>query len=515
MEKTACENLKFSICIPSYEMKGRGKEYLERLFLSLRDQSYQNFEVIVSDHSKDDVIRNLCARWETSFSLIYLRYEEHRGNASSNANNALLRSTGDIIYVIHQDDFIYSEQCLEKVRDTFEKNPEIGWCAVSYIHTNEKEDLFHHPRIPYYNSDIIRAKNTIGPPAVVFHKRKSEPILFDEFLIWMNDCEFCYRLHKIYGKPFIIEGTPLVAIRTWPNSVTNTLANQKLRNDEINYSLNKYHLKKMNMKLLFQKIIRRIKYLYRSKIVRSYFRAKDCFLSTKLHENPLTRLANFYRCDKGTRIMHSWEGPRHFYSEYYHKHLDKFRNEPINFLEIGIGGGNGPSLSLWQRYFKMAKIFALDIDDFSRLNNKRVTCLQADQSNRKDLVHSMSKIGKKLDVIIDDGGHYMNQQQISFGVLFRNLKSGGIYFIEDLHTSYWPYNEYTSVYNNIPIDTNADHSNTTLKMVRDYIKNKKITSQFLTKEETEYLNGSIKECILYDTTINKYGPNHLAVFIKK
>ena len=40
-------------------------------------------------------------------------------------------------------------------------------------------------------------------------------------------------------------------------------------------------------------------------------------------------------------------------------------------------------------------------------------------------------------MIIDDGGHTMNQQITSFRVLFPYVKSGGIYVIEDLCTSYW------------------------------------------------------------------------------
>ena len=50
----------------------------------------------------------------------------------------------------------------------------------------------------------------------------------------------------------------------------------------------------------------------------------------------------------------------------------------------------------------------------------------------------MEEIGP-VDVIIDDGGHTMNQQKTSFKVLFPYLKSDGVYIIEDLHTSYWRY----------------------------------------------------------------------------
>ena len=41
-----------------------------------------------------------------------------------------------------------------------------------------------------------------------------------------------------------------------------------------------------------------------------------------------------------------------------------------------------------------------------------------------------------FDIIIDDGGHTMNQQKTSFFNLISLVRSGGIYVIEDLETSY-------------------------------------------------------------------------------
>ncbi|MDE3214022.1 MAG: class I SAM-dependent methyltransferase, partial [Bacteroidota bacterium] len=38
---------------------------------------------------------------------------------------------------------------------------------------------------------------------------------------------------------------------------------------------------------------------------------------------------------------------------------------------------------------------------------------------------------------IDDGGHTMRQQLITFEILYPFLKDDGIYLCEDTHTSYW------------------------------------------------------------------------------
>ena len=47
--------------------------------------------------------------------------------------------------------------------------------------------------------------------------------------------------------------------------------------------------------------------------------------------------------------------------------------------------------------------------------------------------HSFSGTGvDRVDVIIDDGSHRPDHQQISLSALFPSLVSGGLYFIEDL-----------------------------------------------------------------------------------
>jgi hypothetical protein len=41
-----------------------------------------------------------------------------------------------------------------------------------------------------------------------------------------------------------------------------------------------------------------------------------------------------------------------------------------------------------------------------------------------------------VDILIDDGGHTMKQQKVTFEELFGHIKENGVYVCEDLHTSY-------------------------------------------------------------------------------
>ena len=62
-----------SICIPTYEYKGRGVEFLAELFDSIERQTFRDFDIVISDHSKDDVIEWLVT--ESPFSYEVSEFE--------------------------------------------------------------------------------------------------------------------------------------------------------------------------------------------------------------------------------------------------------------------------------------------------------------------------------------------------------------------------------------------------------------------------------------------------------
>ena len=108
------------------------------------------------------------------------------------------------------------------------------------------------------------------------------------------------------------------------------------------------------------------------------------------------------------------------YLRHYEERFDSIRNDVKKVLEIGVE--TGCSYSMWLEYFPNATIYGFDI------------CNEEDRSGYVDLVRFTTMYGKDFDLIIDDGGHTMRQQQITLSGLFDAVKSGGYYVIEDLHT---------------------------------------------------------------------------------
>lgn len=115
--------------------------------------------------------------------------------------------------------------------------------------------------------------------------------------------------------------------------------------------------------------------------------------------------------------------------EAYNKHFAGLK--PNRVLEIGVQGGG--SLKIWEKMFPEAEIVGIDIlEDCKKYEQGNIKVFIGDQHDVKFL----ETLGN-FDIIIDDGGHYMTQQQVSMKTLMQQLNAGGIYVIEDLHTSYW------------------------------------------------------------------------------
>ena len=86
--------MRVSICIPTHEAGGHGHEYLNELLGTIKGQSYQDFEVIVSDHSKNNDIMTVCEAYSDAIEIRYVRNFYGRGRISPNINVALSIASG-------------------------------------------------------------------------------------------------------------------------------------------------------------------------------------------------------------------------------------------------------------------------------------------------------------------------------------------------------------------------------------------------------------------------------------
>lgn len=124
------------------------------------------------------------------------------------------------------------------------------------------------------------------------------------------------------------------------------------------------------------------------------------------------------------------------YFPIYEQWFSPYRGKDIVFVEVGVQ--NGGSAQMWKNYFgKDAKIVGVDINpNCKQLEEEQISIEIGSQEDPKFWAAFKEKY-PRVDILLDDGGHTMNQQIVTFREMFPHVKDGGLYMCEDCHTSYW------------------------------------------------------------------------------
>lgn len=140
----------------------------------------------------------------------------------------------------------------------------------------------------------------------------------------------------------------------------------------------------------------------------------------------------WFRANRG-RAVYKW--PHYF--PVYHRHLARYRGTGVSVVEFGVS--HGGSLAMWRDYFGPAsRITGVDIDPrCAGLGGDGIDVVIGDQADRGFLAALAAQLGP-FDVVIDDGGHSMTQQLVTFTQMWAAVRTGGTFITEDVHTSYWP-----------------------------------------------------------------------------
>lgn len=186
---------RISIVTPTHDMEN-GEYFLSRLMKSLDAQTFKNFEVIVTNE----------------------------GKMAENTNRGIKQAKGDIIKILFMDDYFVSPYALDNINNAFKG----GWLASGCLHDSALPfdlPVLHNPHYPKWDGDVPIGKNTIGSPSVVAFEN-NEPLLFDENLSWLLDCELYGRLYERYGEPTLINDLD-VAIGVGMHQTTHKLTNEE------------------------------------------------------------------------------------------------------------------------------------------------------------------------------------------------------------------------------------------------------------------------------------------------
>jgi glycosyltransferase involved in cell wall biosynthesis len=184
-----------SICIPAYKKP----QYVVRCLESIIKQDYKLVEVIISDDSPDEDIKVAIQPYLNQLTVKYF-HNKVALKTPKNWNAALDKGTGDLLLLLHQDDWFHSEDALSTFVKGFEQsNADFVFCQNTAI--DEEGNKIILQAIPSLLKEMDKKPNhlllaqVIGPPSNTMIKR-SVKIKYDERFIWLVDVDYYSRMLK-------------------------------------------------------------------------------------------------------------------------------------------------------------------------------------------------------------------------------------------------------------------------------------------------------------------------------
>ncbi len=188
----------------------------------------------------------------------------------------------------------------------------------------------------------------------------------------------------------------------------------------------------------------------RVKIPKHTFAIKgdDSDLEIRMREavkNILINEDNKDKCDLHNYFINNREEAifKHLpYFDIYERYFSKYRGKDLNLLEIGVGSGG--SVKMWKHYFTekypdaKVNIYGIDVNEKCKQFEKDGIKIFIGSQSDRNFLREIKKEIPKVDILIDDAGHITDEQIITFEEMFDHIKDDGIYWCEDIYTSYWP-----------------------------------------------------------------------------
>jgi glycosyltransferase involved in cell wall biosynthesis len=201
---------------------GKGAEYLRHSLNMLRKQTFKDFEVVVSDDSKDGSVESVCKEF-ADLNINYSRNDTALG-ISGNTNKAMSLAKGDLIKVLFMDDYLFDEDSLKDIDRNF-----AGDWFVSACEHAQDDMICYRPFFPRYNHLIHTGLNTISSPSVLTVRNEGH-LTFDENLIWLMDCDYYKRCFAKFGPPTVSNRIGIVN-RISEYQTTSTLKEEVKRHE--------------------------------------------------------------------------------------------------------------------------------------------------------------------------------------------------------------------------------------------------------------------------------------------
>lgn len=183
-----------SICIPAFKRT----KYLRRLLDSVREQTFSDYEVIITDDTLGYEVKNACEIYEHNFQLHYHKNPTPLGTPE-NWNAAIRLAKGEWIKIMHDDDWFSDPNSLAEFVEATKQNPSAEFFFSAYHNVYENSTRTEEIQIRQNrfqqlkkNPATLFSSNVIGPPSVILHKNNKK-FWYDPKIKWVVDIDFYIR----------------------------------------------------------------------------------------------------------------------------------------------------------------------------------------------------------------------------------------------------------------------------------------------------------------------------------
>jgi glycosyltransferase involved in cell wall biosynthesis len=136
----------FSITIPVYN----GQDFLEKAINSVRNQTCQDWELIIIDDASTDRSYNIALELSVNDSRITVKKNTHNLKQSGNLNRCIQEASGEWLLFLPADDF-YHPELLEKAKLIIDRSQELQ--LIIYNHACFGEEIPRHEVLAKWNGE--------------------------------------------------------------------------------------------------------------------------------------------------------------------------------------------------------------------------------------------------------------------------------------------------------------------------------------------------------------------------
>jgi glycosyltransferase involved in cell wall biosynthesis len=233
-----------SVCIPAY----RQTHYLRRALDSLREQTFPDFEIVLTDDSPDDEVAVFLKTYAFGPRLRYFRNPTPLGTPE-NWNEAVRRSTGELVKILHHDDWLTGPESLAKLVAALDARPDADLAFCASVATNADTGAVRDVNQPtaaqvarlQRHPEELFAGNRIGAPSATLYRHRVG-LEFDPRIKYTVDTDFYIRVLRQNPRLAYVP-EPLVGIGINEGQVTKSaLADRELLLREYAYTYRKLGL---------------------------------------------------------------------------------------------------------------------------------------------------------------------------------------------------------------------------------------------------------------------------------